>query len=123
MQAKESEKNMLRDHVLQIVQDIENGYKPDADEREILDYPYEDGDILSGFDYLSDLLDIQYIVTGKREYLGARILVAFGGPNIWINTQAQIVEGYWWGDAVSMSYHDDPMGIDEACQELWEMGV
>jgi hypothetical protein len=75
MQTKESTNSRLRDHVMQIVQNIENGYKPDADEREHLDYPYEEGDILSGLDYLSDLLDIQYIVTGKREYLGAGILV------------------------------------------------
>ena len=121
--AKKTGKDMLRDHVLHIVNTIENGYTPDADERGYLDYPYEEGDILSGFDYLSDILDIQYIVSGKREYLGARILVTFGGPNIWINTQAQIVEGYWWGDAVSMAYSGDPMGIDEACSELWEISA
>ncbi len=40
------------------------------------------GDQITAFDWLEDALDIQYIVTGKGEYLGARILVAFGGPTI-----------------------------------------
>jgi hypothetical protein len=127
--AKKTDKDMLREHVLGIVRDIENGITYAEAGREDLADQYDNGDadaadmMMTAFDYLDDILDIQYIVTAKREYLGARILVTFGGPNIWINTQAQIVEGYWWGDAVSMAYSDDPMGIDEACAELWEMGA
>ena len=74
----------------------------------------------SGFDYISDALDIQFIVDGNKEYLAARILVAFGGPNIWINTQTKTIEGYWWQDTAFSSYYDDPMDIDGACRELWE---
>ena len=74
----------------------------------------------SGFDYISDALDIQFIVDGNKEYLAARILVAFGGPNIWINTQTKTVEGYWWQDTAFSSYYDDSMDIDGACRELWE---
>lgn len=74
----------------------------------------------SGLDYLNDALDIQYIVTGSGEYLAARILVAFGGPNIWINTQTKTVEGYWWGDSAFASYNNDEMDIDGGCRELWE---
>jgi hypothetical protein len=53
--------------------------------------------------YLSDVLEIQYIVTGAGEYLAARILVAFGGPNIWINTQTKTVEGI--GGAIARLHH------------------
>jgi len=74
----------------------------------------------SGFDYISDVLDIQFIVDDDGNCLGARILVAFGGPNIWINTQTKTVEGYWWQDTAFSSYYDDPMDIDGACRELWE---
>ena len=77
-------------------------------------------DIISGFDYLQDVLDIQYIVNGNGEYFAARILVAFGGPNIWINTQTKTVEGYWWSDSAFSSYYDDAINIDDACRELWE---
>ena len=85
-----------------------------------LDCQWSGDNVLSGFDYLADVLEIQYIVTGAGEYLAARILVAFGGPNIWINTQTKTVEGYWWGDSAFASYYDDAMDIDAACRELWE---
>ena len=108
----------VKSHVLSIVNTIENGYKSEG-----LDYYdglYEEGEIIGGFDYLSDVLDIQYIVTIDGEYLGARVLVAFGGPNIWIDTSRQLVEGHWWGDSFTASYSDDAMDIDGTLHELWE---
>jgi hypothetical protein len=108
----------VKSHVLSIVKTIENGYKSEG-----LDYydgQYEEGEIIGGLDYLMDALDIQYIVNGESEYLGARVLVAFGGPNIWIDTSRQLVEGYWWGDSFTASYNNDEMDIDGALSELWE---
>ena len=78
------------------------------------------GETMSGFDYIEDVLDIQYIISSKKEFLGSRILVAFGGPNIWINTQTKTVEGYWWGDKAFASYYNDEMDIEGAVQELWD---
>jgi hypothetical protein len=78
----------------------------------------EDGEKLSAFDYLQDALDIEYIVNGKGEYLGARVLVAFGGPNIWVDTKRGIVEGAWWSDKASASFQDS-IGLDDALSELW----
>jgi hypothetical protein len=72
----------------------------------------------AAFDYLQDALDIEYIVNSKREYLGARVLVAFGGPNIWINTRTKKVEGYWWNESASASF-DDGIDLDSALEELW----
>jgi hypothetical protein len=77
---------------------------------------------MSGFDYLSDALDIEYIVSGDRKYLGARVLVCFGGPNVWINTRTNRVDGHWWGGEFSQSYTDN-IGLDESLQELWECGA
>ena len=77
-------------------------------------------EIKNGFDYIHDALDIQYIVSGKSEYIAARILVSFGGPNIWINTQTQTVEGYWGSDTAFGYYYADKMDIDDACREYWE---
>jgi hypothetical protein len=48
---------------------------------------------MSGFDYLTDALDIEYIVNGSRELLGARVLVCFGGPNVWVDTRRGVVDG------------------------------
>ena len=70
------------------------------------------------FDYLQDALEIEYIVSSKKEYLGARVLVAFGGPNIWINTRTKTVDGYWWSDSATASFQDN-IGLDEALEGLF----
>lgn len=99
----------IKTHVEEIAERLSN---PDLMELN------DDGEHVSAFDYLSDALDIEYIVNGKGEYLGARVLVAFGGPNIWINTRAKQVEGYWWGDSAFASFKDE-LGLDDALSELW----
>ena len=89
-------------------------------EQQANDYLEEhEGVMQSAYDYLSDVLDIEYICNSKKEYLGARVLVAFGGPNIWINTRTQQVEGYWWGDKSIQSYNKDEIGLDDALEDLF----
>ncbi len=100
-------KSDLQKHVDSIAHDLNNGMTN------------EEGEPVHGFDYLEGVLDIQYIVNSKRHYLAARVLVAFGGPNIWINTQTKTVEGYWWDESAFASYYEDEIGMDEALEELW----
>ena len=79
----------ISDQVLSITNDLEQGItitQQDIDEGRYDEGQYEAGDILSAWDYLNDALDIEYTVNGAKEYRGASILVAFGGPNITINT-------------------------------------
>jgi len=120
MNTQTDEHKMLQDHVDRIANDLTNGIELDADEHAHLieDNDQEPGDMMYASDYLSDVLDIQYIVTGSGDYLGARILVAFGGPNIWINTQSGVVEGYWWGDSAFSSFTDN-IGLDDFLEEMW----
>ena len=80
----------------------------------------EEGRDPNGFDYIRDALDIQYTVSGSKDYLGARILVAFGGPNIWIDTRTKTVEGYWWDGKAEAGYVDT-LNLDDVCCELYEM--
>ena len=101
--------NDLKNHVQSIADNLTN---PDLMELN------DDGEHVSAFDYLQDTLDIEYIVNGKGEYLGARVLVAFGGPVVWIDTLAGMVEGYWLGDRASVPFKDN-LGLDEALSELW----
>ena len=110
--------NDLQNHVKYIVESIENGL--DSIERK------DEGQVsMDGIEYLSDALDIEFIVRNpsgdpkNSEVLGARVLVAFGGPNIWINTRTNEVEGYWWGDKCVLPYSRDEIGLDEAIQTLW----
>lgn len=68
--------------------------------------------------YLQDALDIEYIVGSDGEYRGARVLVAFGGPNIWVDTRKGIVEGAWWCDSHTESFNDE-LGLHETLEELY----
>lgn len=101
----------LKNHVESIAKNLETGFPDEVN---------EDGGEFGAFDYLQDALDIEYVVSGKGEYLGARILVAFGGPNIWINTRTKTVEGYWWEGCATAHYSNDALDVDGACCELWE---
>ncbi len=74
----------------------------------------------SGF--LDRCLDYEFTVSAQRQFLGARILVAFGGPNIWVDTRFDRVEGYWGGDSIEMHFEDvnDLHGI---CEELFDASL
>ena len=74
--------------------------------------------MMDGFDYISDALDFEFILSSDKTLIGARILVAFGGPNIWIDTTKQTVEGHWWDDSFTESYNRDEMDIEGACRVL-----
>lgn len=104
----------LLNHVQSIADNLTNPPWDEWNEGRDIDNEGE----FSAFDYLQDALDIEYIVNAKGEYLGARVLVAFGGPNIWINTRTKTIEGYWWSDKAFASF-DDNLGLDEALEELW----
>ena len=78
----------------------------------------EDGEPLSAFDYLQDVFDIQYVIGSDKTFIAARVLVAFGGPNIWVDTERGIVEGFWWGNYAKASF-DDSIGLDDALEELY----
>ena len=107
--------NQLLQHIQSIADTLTN---PNYDELNEDRDTENEGDF-SAYDYLQDALDIEYIVNNKSEYLGARVLVALGGPNIWIDTRRGKVDGYWWGEAKSVSFTDN-IGIDESLRELWE---
>lgn len=77
---------------------------------------------LGVYDFIADALDIEVSCSLDREYRGARIMVAFGGPNIYIDTARKAVELYWWTDRaeypISSSAAD---ALDEAIEEYWEV--
>ena len=115
-----NEKDMLKDQVQGIIEILENPPELEADEKIDAGYDADEYACLSAMDYLKDALDIEYTVNSQGEYLGARILAAFGGPNIWIETRHSRVEANWWNDSYSAGFNDDAMCLDEACRELFE---
>tara|TARA_R110001632_G_scaffold109348_1_gene219565 strand:+ start:454 stop:789 length:336 start_codon:yes stop_codon:yes gene_type:complete len=104
----EESKSDLEYNVDHIIETLESGH-----------YETEDENGPNGFDYLTDALDINYIINGDKTYKGARILVSFGGPNIWIDTFKEQVEGYWWGETIIKSYNQDNLYLDQACEEFY----
>ena len=73
------------------------------------------------WDYIEDMLDINYVVSGDCEYLGAQITVGWGGPNIYIHTRSCTVKGYWGSDQAQWGYLDN-IGLDDVCEELYQCG-
>jgi len=108
MSVKDQE--LLQQHVNSIAESLSSGFSDDD--------LNDDNEPMSAFDYLNDSLDIHWILNNDRTYRGARVLVAFGGPNIWVDTNTGLVEGYWWGDYAKASF-DDNIGLDDCLNELF----
>lgn len=68
---------------------------------------------------LDSALDIEFAIDRRGKFLGARLLVAFGGPNIWVDTRFDRVEGYWGGDQFQFNY-SDVNDLHGACEGLYD---
>ena len=68
--------------------------------------------------FMDGVYDIRYYVDREKRYLGAELMVAGGGPNIWVNTYTKQVEGYWGGDKVLEPFIDN-LGLDDDCEEMY----
>jgi len=78
-----------------------------------------EGEPGTAYDYMEDVYNIEWITSQDHSYKAARLLVAGGGPNIWVNLQTYTVDGYWASDKFSWSFRDN-IGLDEYLQELHE---
>ena len=63
--------------------------------------------------------DIEWITFNAHSYTSARLLVAGGGPNIYVNLQTNTVDGYWGCDKVNHGFIDN-IGLDEYLSELYD---
>ena len=67
--------------------------------------------------WMHDVYDVEWITYNDHSYKAARLMVAGGGPNIWVNTQDGTVDGYWGSDKVHWHYTDN-IGLDDYLSEL-----
>ena len=86
-----------------------NGYETEQDED-------DEGTLASRF--MDHVYDIEWITHQDKSYKAARLLVAGGGPNIWVNLQDMNVEGYWGSDRVIEPFIDE-IGLDDYCEEMY----
>ena len=69
-------------------------------------------------EYMDHVYDIRYIVDREKRYLGAELMVAGGGPTIWVDTWDKEVKGYWGGDRVTVPFADN-LNLDDYCEEMY----
>ena len=68
--------------------------------------------------WMENTYDIRYLVDSSRRFLGAEILVAGGGPTIWVDTFREQVTGWWGTDRVQW-YYQDNMGLNDYMEEIY----
>ncbi|MFR4815474.1 hypothetical protein [Peptoniphilus sp.] len=88
LQLLEERVNKAYDYLMEVY----NAYVRGEDE----DF-YEENDIEELWDYITDSYDLEYTKTLQGDFRGCRLAIALGGPNIYIDTQENRLEGYWGG--------------------------
>lgn len=106
---------------------------------EIVNRPYEEGesveldcgckididdlDEVSMYDYFEDrMYDIEYTIGGDLDYKGVRVMIACGGPNIYVSTNNKRVELYWWGDTAYAALSDRAVSvIDDYFEDVYSL--
>ena len=68
-------------------------------------------------EWMEGVYDIEWITFQDHSYKAARLMVAGGGPVVWVNTQTGTVDGYWGTDKVHWHYTDE-IGLDDYLSEL-----
>jgi hypothetical protein len=106
------------DEIIELPDDVGDKYRcPDCETVHDID----DLEQLGLWDYFDDALDIEYRIGSDRRLRSVQIMVACGGPNIYIDTASRQVELYWWGDRASYPIDRDVCGeIDTWAEELYQ---
>ena len=76
------------------------------------------GDGTCASEFMDSTYDIRYIVDREKRYYSAELLVAGGGPTIWVSLNEMEVQGYWGGDRVTEPFIDN-LGLDDYCEEMY----
>ena len=87
----------------------------DGKTQEYIDQPKVE---LTADKFMDHVYDIEWITHQDHTYKAARLLVAGGGPNIWVNLQTGTVDGYWGGDKCSWGFVDS-IGLDNYLEEMY----
>tara|TARA_X000001388_G_scaffold75265_1_gene69680 strand:+ start:526 stop:915 length:390 start_codon:yes stop_codon:yes gene_type:complete len=70
----------------------------------------------------NEIYSIEWITTQDHNYKACRLMVAGGGPNIYVNTQTEQVEGYWWSDKFAWGFRDS-INLDDYFSEEFENSI
>ena len=97
--------------------DEENAMYIMADGEELCEGDVHPADI---FEWLGDnIYDVEYTIGREKDYRGVRLMIACGGPNIYLNTRTGDVELYWWNESERYPMSSDVVNaIDSIYEEL-----
>ena len=72
------------------------------------------------WDYLSDVYNVEFRVDSSKELRSVQIMVACGGPNIYLDTASRDVELYWWTEKARWPLSWDAVqALDDWAEEYW----
>ena len=69
-------------------------------------------------EWMEGVYDIRYIVDREKRYYAAELMVAGGGPTIWVSLNEMEVQGYWGSDRVKEPFIDN-LDLDGYCEEMY----
>ena len=69
-------------------------------------------------DWMEGTYDIRYLVDREKRYIGAELMVAGGGPTIWVDLWDNEVKGYWGADRVT-EHFIDTLDLNDYCEEMY----
>lgn len=93
----------------------------DGEEHDVtdLDEVPDDWEQVTMSDYFADVYNERYVLDGNLEYIAVRLMVACGGPNVWVDTETGSVELYWWGDRASYPITSSTVAEIDALASEW----
>ena len=95
MTTENKTRNELYDYCERIRANLENIYN--GNEKN------DDGETVTLWDYVNgDALDFEYTISSDGSYLGVRLYVTLGGPNIWVDTRNGEIAGAWGTDRANV---------------------
>ena len=118
--AKDTTKDDLRRMCRSILNDVCDGIEITEKNKDewVDDYPdygYEIGDYVYSSEWISrNVYDERYLLNSSGELIEVQLMVAGGGPSIWVHCSANSVEvhGYWGGDHVKLdAFYEDGLGV------------
>ena len=74
--------------------------------------PQDELEVATIGDYFDDFYDIDYVIGSDKHYKACRVLVAYGGPDIYVDTWLQQVLLSWWGK------HAEAYIPDDLCEQI-----
>lgn len=82
----------------------------------------EDLEHLSVYDFFDNTIcDVIYYIGNDGDFRGVRIMIACGGPNVYVDTYRQTVELYWWSDYATVNLFSEVSDtITEAFEEVYQ---